>query len=469
MTDQEKRCDFEWRAIGDDFYSEASPERLADSLREAALFMPQRYLRLGLRFPANSPSCFFAALLHAATATEPPENFSEDWQPASMSAIEALLEHIDDKMDREIALNFTRVIRSRPGEAWSDTTLYQLRIYASQHPDPVANPDKIDAVGHVGLHELGSTILNTVRCTALLAAAHLLWATPGRLNWVINLAEDALTDSSPAVLAANMEIAYAIGKHDLNLACSLLIRACAATNVPIISAQNVRQLIKHVWKREADIEPILTQALASNYEKAVELAGFWSTVGCISISIYQDLAAQAASGSPAARVGVVNALTALLENSTENRTECLSRLLEYLNDHDPKVLNSATRLVLRTGFLDSPEASEFATKFANSAAFMMDPNVLLHALADHEGSLLPFSNAITNSVAQLSGPLADLSNSPSRRQYGASLYVSKLLLQLYDESEQNTSMRSQCLDHWDALLRSDVGSHQHILTQIDSH
>lgn len=468
MTDQEKRSHFEWRTVGVDFYSEASPQRLADTLREAALFMPQRYLQLGLRFPANSPSCFFAALLHAATATEPPESASEDWVPASVLAIETLLEHIHDKMDREIALNFTRVISSRPDEAWSDTTLYQLRIYASQHPDPVPNPDEIVAAGHVDLHELGSTILNTVRCKALLAAAHLLWATPGRLNWVQNLAEDALTDSSPAVLAAILEVAYEIGKHDLNFACSLLVRACAATNVPIVGTHYGRQLINHIWQREADFEPILTQALASIDEKAVEFAGFWSTIGCVSAGIYQDLAAQAASGPVAARVGVVAALIALSGKFIEHRTECLGRLLEYSNDDDPKVLASAARLVLTPGFLDSLEAPDFAAKFANSAAFLMDPTVLLHALADHEGSMRPFSDAITNSVSQLAGPIADLTRSPARRQYGASLYVSRLLLKLYDESEQNDSLRSQCLDHWDALLRADVGSHQHILTQIDS-
>ena len=468
MTDQKKRSHFEWRAVGDDFYSEASPERLADTLREAALFMPQRYLQLGLQFPANSPSCFFAALLHAATATEPPENASEDWMPASVLAIETLLEHIHDKMDREIALNFTRVIRSRPDEAWSDTTLYQLRIYALYHPDPVSNTDETGAAEFDSLHELEFPILNTVRCTALLGAAHLLWATPGRLNWVKNLAEDALTDSSPAVLAANLELAYAIGKHDLNLACSLLVRACAATSVPIVGTHYGRQLINHIWQREADFEPILTQALASIDEKAVEFAGFWSTIGCVSAGIYQDLAAQAASGPVAARVGVVAALIALSGKFIEHRTECLGRLLEYSNDVDPKVLASAARLVLTPGFLDSLEAPDFAAKFANSAAFLMDPTVLLHALADHEGSMRPFSDAITNSVSQLAGPIADLTRSPARRQYGASLYVSRLLLKLYDESEQNDSLRSQCLDHWDALLRADVGSHQHILTQIDS-
>jgi hypothetical protein len=388
--------------------------------------------------------------------------------PASVLAIETLLEHILDKMDREIAFNFTRVIRSRPDEAWSDTTLYQLRIYASQHPDPVSNPDEIAAPGRVGLHELGSTILNTVRCRALLTAAHLLWSTPDRLIWVKNLAEDALTDSSPAVLAAILEVAYAIGKHDLNLACSLLVRACSATNVPIVGTQYGQQLMSFVWSQEIHIEPILKQAYGSTDVKAVEQAGFWSTIGYVSIGIYQDLAAQAASGPAAARVGVVNALIALSEKSIENRTQCFSRLLEYSNDDDPNVLSSAARLVLTPGFLDSPEAPEFAAKFANSAAFLMDPTVLLHALADHEGSLLPFSVAITNSVSQLSGPLADLTRTPARRQYGVSLYVSKLLLKLYDESEQTDSLRSQCLDRWDALLRADVGRHQHILTQIDS-
>jgi hypothetical protein len=252
------------------------------------------------------------------------------------------------------------------------------------------------------------------------------------------------------------------------LACSLLVRACAATSVPIVGTHYGRQLINHIWQREADFEPILTQALASIDEKAVEFAGFWSTIGCVSAGIYQDLAAQAASGPVAARVGVVAALIALSGKSIEHRAECLGRLLEYSNDDDPKVLASAARLVLTPGFLDSLEAPEFAAKFANSAAFLMDPTVLLHALADYEGSMRPFSDAITNSVSQLSGPLADLTRRPARRQYGASLYVSRLLLKLYDESEQNDSLRSQCLDHWDALLRADVGSHQHILTQIDS-
>ena len=467
MTDQEKRSHFEYREIGNDFYSESSPERLSDSLQEAALFMPQQYLQLGLRFPANSPSCVFAALLRAAKGTEPPENASEDWITASVLAIETLLEHIQDKMNREIALEFTCIIRARPDEAWSDATLDQLRIYALHHHEPVSNPDETGAAAFVSLHELEFTILNHVQCTALSAAARLLWATPGHLNWVKNLAEDALTDSSPAVLAAILEIAYAIGKHDLNLACSLLVRACAATNVPIVRTHYGRQLIKRVWRREADIEPILTQALASTDENAVELSSFWSTIGFVSIGIYHDLAAQAASGPAAARVGVVSALIYLTKQSVEHKPDCLSQLFEYLNDDDPKVLASAARLIGTPGFLDSPEAPEFAAKFACSAAFLMDPSALLHSLADHEGSLLHFSDAITNSVAQLAGPLADETRQPARRQWGASLNVTKLLLRLYNYSEENDALRSQCLNHWDALLRADVGSHQHILTKID--
>lgn len=468
MTRHEKRSYSKLREVGSDFYIESSPERLSASLQNAALYAPQRYLQLGLRFPANSPSCVFAALLHAGAATEPPATAAEDWMPASALSIEDLLEYIDDKMNREIAISITHLIRARPEEAWSDATLEQLRIYALQHPEPDSISGDSASVDCLGSHDLGFTILNTVRCRALSAAAQLLWANPLRFNWVTNLAEDALSDSSPAVLAAILELAHAIGKHDLNLACSLLVRACAATDVPIISSRYGQELLQYVWRQEAYIEPILTKAFASTDENAVELAVFWSTIGCVTSGIYQDLADQAASGPPAARVGIVNAMIALHKSSIENREECLSRLVEYMNDDNPKVLGSVARLLGRLGFLDSPEAPEFVANFASSAAFRMDPSALLHSLDDHEGSLLPFSDAIARSVAQLAGPLADVTRNPAGRQWGAGLYISKLLLRLYDQSEAKDHLRAQCLNHWDSLLRADVGSHQHVLMQIDS-
>jgi hypothetical protein len=468
MTDQKKRSCFEWKETGDGAYSEASPHRLSGSLREAAIFMPQRYLKLGLRFPPNSPSCFFAALLHAATATEPPENADSDWTSASVIDIEDLLRHIHDKMNREIALDFIRLIRSRPDEGWSDVTLDQLGIYALYYPEPDSIPGDTTATACVDLHELEFTTLNTVRCIAFSAAARLLWADAGHLNWAKNLAEGALSDPSPAVLAAMLELAYAIGKHDLNVACSLLVRACEATNVPIISTKYGQQLMLHVWSRDVHIEPVLRQSLDCANEKAVEQAGFWSTIGCVLKGIYQDLAAQAASGPPSARVGVVRAIIALIKQSKVHRKECLTRLLNYLNDNDSKVLDAAASIIGTNGFLYSDNAPTFAAQFASTAAFLRDPSQLLCRLEDYEGSLLLFSEAISIAVSQISGPLADAS-SPADRQSHSGMYIAKLLLRLYDQAEQENQrhLRSQCLDHWDALLRADVGSYQYMLTQID--
>jgi hypothetical protein len=468
MTDQKKRSHFEWKETGDGSYSEASPHRLSGSLREAAIFMPQRYIKLGLRFPPDSPSCFFAALLHAATATEPPENADLDWISASVNDIEDLLRHIHDKMNREIALDFTRLIRSRPDEGWSDVTLDQLRIYALCYPEPDSIPGDTAATACVDLHELEFTILNTVRCTAFSAAARLLWADAGHLNWAINLAEDSLNNPSPAVLAATLELAYAIGKHDLNLACSLLVRACAATRCPIVSTQYGQQLMSHVWSRDVHIEPILRQSLDCANEKDVEQAGFWSTIGCVLKGIYLDLAAQAASGPPSARVGVVRAIIALIKQSKVHREECLTRLLNYLNDNDSKVLDAAASMIGTNGFLYSDDAPTFAAQFASTAAFLRDPSQLLCRLEDYEGSLLLFSEAISIAVSQISGPLADASSHVGR-QLRSGMYIAKLLLRLYDQAEQENQrhLRSQCLDHWDALLRADVGSYQHMLTQID--
>jgi hypothetical protein len=226
--------------------------------------------------------------------------------------------------------------------------------------------------------------------------------------------------------------------------------------------------MSYVWSCDVHIEPILRQSLDCANEKAVEQAGFWSTIGCVLKDIYQDLAVQAAAGPPSARIGVVRAMIALIKQSQVHRDECLTRLLNYLNDNDSKVLDAASSMIGTNGFLSSVEAPTFAAQFARTAAFRRDPSQLLCRLENYEGSLLPFSEAISIAVTQISRPLADAS-SPASRQWRSYMYIAKLLLRLYDQAEQENRrhLRSQCLDHWDALLRADVGSYQHMLAQID--
>jgi len=229
-------------------------------------------------------------------------------------------------------------------------------------------------------------------------------------------------------------------------------------------------MIQQVWSQQATLEAFFKQSLASNFDKALEQAGFWTTVDSVLSGLYPVLSAQAASGPPAARVGVVNAMIALSKQYKDHRAKCLASLLGYLNENDPKVTNAAARIIETEGFLSWPEAPSFLDQFLGSDAFLANPCALLFILAEFEGSLLPFSTAIEKAVAQISGPPTEEMGIPARQPWRASLDVSKVLLRLYvqaEEYDKNHPLRTRSLDMWDALLRTALLFHAVALSGLN--
>jgi hypothetical protein len=438
-------------------------------LEGAGKLNPGRYVRLGLRFPADAKECYYSALLRVAAIATPPNEAEKSWTAAPVEDVEALIAHIGDKESIEIVKEISRVVGERSGEPWSEAPLNLLREYALRHPHPDGSswPDSSEDQGDI--RSLEMTVLNSARCSAIRAAAKLLWAHPDLLDWAKELAEGVIEDSHPAVRAASFDLAYAIGKHDLNLALSLMVRAYEGTGDAILSIQHGPYLIIHLWRREAELTPVFERALASSDARTVEVAAYWTTVGNTLENLYTTLASQAAGGPTAARVGVVRALVDIAHHHDEHRAGCLDRLAGFLEDEDDKVLDAADRIFRRDGFLDTEGAPAFAERFARSAAFGRDPNSLLHQLSEFEGSLLPYADAIEASVAHLSGPLAIATQSVHRLGM-AGRDIATILLRLYQQSEgaDDAALKSRCLDQWDALLRGRVGTGQDVLRKIDS-
>lgn len=449
-------------------FSKASQDEFARTLQVAAASNPSRYICLGLHFPANSPGCYFESLLRAAAITVQPEDATAEWMPASTADVERLIHHIDDKMNREVARAITHLIDKRASESWSQSTLDLIKTLALNHPDPAQGSEFEATEECVDLQSLESVIFNSVRCTAISAVAQLLWHHPELLAWSKILAEEALCDSSPAVLAATLGLAFAIGKYELEWAACFMRRACAATPLPIVSTHYGQNLMQYVWSLETELAPVLKASLASDSKGAVKQAGFWVTIGSFKKGIYEELAVQAASGAPEARAGVVDALKVLINNSNSNCSKYLQRVSGFLDDHDAEVLEAVGRIMASDRFLDSPEAPAFAIQFAKSRAFLVDPSSLLYNLSGYEGSLLTFHEAIAASIAHFSDSVADAGGGLKGRQWYIELELSKLLLRLYSQAEDDLEVRSQCLDSWDMLLRTGSLNPGDLLSRIDA-
>lgn len=461
----------EWRETNHDTFIEASPYLFACSLEEAGKLNPGRYIRLGLRFSPDADECYYSSLLRVATVTEAPKNSVEKWAAASVEDIEALIEHISEKDVVQIAQGICRVVRERSEEPWQGKTLDLLYGFALMHSDPAGCSSSDTIMTQGGISSLEVTVLNSVRCCAVSAAAHLLWSHPEFLSWAISLAEEVIRDSHSAVRAASFEIAYAIGKHDIDISCSLMIRAYIKSNVCILGVHYSQSLLRFLWKRETELAPIFEQAIASSDEKAVQTASYWITIGNVMENLYLDLASLAANGPTAARLGVVSALVDLAKHQDDLRAKCLDKLSGFLNDVDDRVLDTADRIFFQESILSTAEIHDFVINFVNSAAFQRDPSALLGQLREYEGSLMPYADAIEAAVSQLSGPtLRNTTQSMANRQGMAGSDISTILLRLYQHSERdnNTDLRSRCLDHWDSLLREGVGTGQDVLDRLDS-
>ena len=162
----------------------------------------------------------------------------ESWRPAPVTDVEALFAHVGSKEKTKIAKGISRVVSDRSGEPWSEATLDLLRQYALHHPHPDGSSWRDSAEDKSDIRALEMTVLNSARCTAIRAASQLLWAHPDLLDWTKELAEGVIQDPHPAARAAAFDLAYGIGKHDLDLALSLMVRAYEGTDDSILSVQD---------------------------------------------------------------------------------------------------------------------------------------------------------------------------------------------------------------------------------------
>jgi hypothetical protein len=258
-------------------------------LYEAGHHNPGRYIRLGLRFPINADKCYLSTLLRIGAIFIPPKDSEDDWAPASVGDIEALIEYISDIDNVEIAKSICHILCERSEESWQETTLNLIYELALRHSDPAEILSSKVVIPEDRISSTDYTILNSVRCSAVSAAAHLLWSHPELLHWAISLAEEVIKDPHPAVLAASFELAYAIAHHDIEISCSLMCRAYIDSNISILGVNYSQHLLKYLWRREAELTPILQQSMASSDDKTIQTACFWATIGNIMDNLYSEL------------------------------------------------------------------------------------------------------------------------------------------------------------------------------------
>jgi hypothetical protein len=455
-----------WREMGPDVIGEATVATFATDLGSMTKLELRRFARLALAIPKSADPRYARAILQNLRDTRPPSNHQkpEEWQPASVEEIEAVVDHFDRlKDDREFAAALCWAIVGRSAELWSETTYEWLGAIAMSHPHPsegeyaMLSGGKSDRSDWPGAPDLLGTSINCVRGVAAEGIQAILFARRGALE-VFRPAIESLThDPHPAVRVAAIGLALPMFNIERGAAVTIFLAACSHERDDVLRSRYVNEFLSYtIVSRVDEFGTLIERMVRSSVKEVARSGAGWVGVVWAHGGRWEDRLDVCLSGPTWLREGVAHALASAVadECSNQNATE---RLCALFDDPDKDVRAAAARFFRCEGAFGRSVGPSMAERFATSAALDDNMDDLLHGLEDYAGELKPYTAAIFAMVDRLSGPLADEARDHATRRPMDAEMLAKVLLRLYEQAEHDRELRRRCLDAWDGLVAQRIG------------
>lgn len=439
---------------------ESSVEMMSRSFGRAARLDPERFARLGLRFPPDVHPNYISELLGALREINPPNEVPEDqradWCPATLASIDRLIEALPLLDDARSAQDFCWLIAQRTGLNITERVLRRLMRY-SEHNDPEPDQLHVDCdqrATDCSTHTLEENAINSVRGTAALAIASILWQQIDLLPQLRPVIERLLADEHLAVRVAATRFVGPVWKYDLQLAIQWLVTATKGDS-RIAASREIVRLYNHGFPKCADqLIPVIRDMLNSTSDDVIEAGAGQVAARWLFFGLFKEEFAQCCHGSVAQRKGIANTFSQLV-TETVYTDQCLPVVEGFMNDDEKAIRHQLSRILNHQRFFDSAWAPDFLTKLIRSKAGQDDIDWLLWKLKDLPGSLEPFAEVLFVCSDATAQEFASPPANGSQRYMDIDSLV-HLLLRLYENASgpSKDSTRQKCLDVWDRLLQS---------------
>lgn len=455
-----------WRQMGPDQIGEATPRTFAADLGAMTKLEPKRFARLALMIPETADPSYVRAILENLRDTQPSGNDIEaqDWQPATVDEIEAVVDHFDWlRDDRECATALCWAIMGRSTDRWSARTYEWLARTAMTHPHPGEGEYAIYSGRKPGQSEwpgepdIVGTSINCVRGVAAEAIQAILFARRDERE-IFRPAVEALTrDPHPSVRVAAIGLALPLLNIDRPAAITTFLAACSHERDDVLRARYVNEFLRYTIVRNVDeLGPLIERMVRSPVDEVARAGAGWVGVVWAHREIWEDRLQTCLSGSPRLREGVARALVAAVADECSNPNAIVT-LGTLFDDPEKDVRAAAARFFRNEGVVETAVAQSLARRFASSSSLDDNMDDLLTGLEGHTGELKPYADPIFAMADRLAGPLAaEALDHRTRRPFDADL-LAKVLLRLYEQAEHDRELRRRCLDAWDQLIALGIG------------
>ena len=421
--------------------------QLARVLEKQTREQPERFARLGLKFPVDANPVYLegmlAGLKGAVAASELKlevcrKAFGESRGHCGKS-IADVLGSIEDPLP--------------------DDTIEMLHWLATEHDDPAKELWQVDAPGGGKYYngEIDTAGINSTRGRAAIAVWDLILRDAAYVERFRPTLDRLVRDPSASVLSCVVGTLRAVAYRDPELG-MLLFRRMNLSEERLFATRHVYGFIRDRLRDSfAELRPIVERMLRSSEPAVCETGARLASLALLMDQDAADLVDEALHASARHRLGVAQVATANIANP-ECRRWSEAKLDALFNDDDSDVRREAASCFRQLKDDDLDTYGDLIAAFCDSRAFQEDSFWILHTLEESPGRL-PGTTCLV--CEKFLDRFADEARDIRTHRAGDTFTLAKLVFRTYQQHQNDewTSRSLNLIDHLCLEGIGDAGSH----------
>lgn len=436
----------------DDFWKGGAHE-LSGVLERRTKEDPERFAHLALRFPDDTHSYYFDAVLRGiAEAGVSTETLLEVCQRChellGRPSGRWICDAVEKAADRPLPKELLEIV------AW----------YATEDPDPEQELWRTDAGNGQPYYggDILTTGINSARGRAGETMAALIFRDADRAPIFSQALERMVEDPSVSVRSCVASTLTAVLNYDWDLAVELFERLCDTEDVLLGTREIENFLFYAAQTHFGQLKPILERMVNSNDVNVAAAGARQACVTSLDVEEAQPLAERCLSGTETQREGAAEVYSVNLKTA-RYRFVCEDALAQLFADESEKVRSEASKCFYRFDDAQLGQYENLTEVFIQSDAFASEHGRLIHAL-EQTTAELPEVPILTceRFLDIVGGDAADIRASAARHADD----VVQILVRAYNQS-RSPEMQARCLNLFDRMAKLGIYGVSRTLDQYE--
>ena len=427
-----------------------SLEAFSRSFATAVSENPERMIKLVLSINKTIPNTYIDSMFSGIA-------FSKSMDNIPLKLLETIILKFEYDHNSFRAKNITEIIGKRCDDKWSQYTLNILKDIAANHIDPELENTNVlynSKNEIITIQMLQSKMINCVRGQAAETISQLLWSDYGYFSEFEKTIKKIITDENPAVKMASLDILFPSYNIEKEWASEIILRLFEEDS-RLVGHNGSKNILFLIYDQHRErVLNIAETCYNSNTDELIKIGSHIIAEMYLTKNEFLHELSNIENITELKANSIIEMMLIYFKQDEYNKlvkdTICLfianslpiSKSISRIFYDDRIVLERDKELLLIL------MGSEFSSELLYPFIKFLERNS--KSLIDYNDIILTMCQALIN-------------NKSSKNNYRFSLYLPKLIIGLYDETENSTDVKikkvsNECLDIWDLMFKNQIGS-----------